>query len=299
MIYYLKIAILALIQGAAELLPVSSSAHVIVAEKLMGFDPSAADMVFLLVMLHTGTMLAVIVYYWRRWKALLVAPSGSGQRYRFDFVKLALLATAITGVLGGAELIVIKLLGTKPETLFKNLPLMAASLFLVGLYIIAAGIFAPSKQLGELNTRSAMLIGLVQGLLLPFRGFSRSGATISTGLFCSLSRALSEDFSFALGVLITPPVQIYSLYNLLKEHKWHLASDVLAIIQPGLVGMVMSFCAGLVALWFLSRVLERGRWKYFGYYCLAAAVVVLAVYYSLEGESSAAPHALAKAVRSL
>jgi undecaprenyl-diphosphatase len=66
----LQIALLALIQGAAELLPVSSSAHVILAEKLMGLDPSAPEMTFLLVMLHTGTMFAVILTFWSRWRAL-------------------------------------------------------------------------------------------------------------------------------------------------------------------------------------------------------------------------------------
>ena len=64
----LKILILAVIQGAAELLPVSSSAHVIVAEKLMGLDPVSPEMTLLLVMLHTGTMFAVIVYFWKAWR---------------------------------------------------------------------------------------------------------------------------------------------------------------------------------------------------------------------------------------
>ena len=67
----LKILILAIVQGAAELLPVSSSAHVIVAEKLMGLDPVSPEMTLLLVMLHTGTMFAVIVYFWKAWKAKL------------------------------------------------------------------------------------------------------------------------------------------------------------------------------------------------------------------------------------
>ena len=63
-----QILVLAIIQGAAELLPVSSSAHVIVAEKLMGLDPTAPEMTLLLVMLHTGTMFAVLVYFWKAWK---------------------------------------------------------------------------------------------------------------------------------------------------------------------------------------------------------------------------------------
>ena len=68
MLNYFQILILALIQGACELLPVSSSAHVIAAEKLMGLDPSSPEMTMLLVMLHTGTMFAVIVYFWKGWK---------------------------------------------------------------------------------------------------------------------------------------------------------------------------------------------------------------------------------------
>src|SRR6267154_153631 len=74
--FYLEIAVLALIQGAAELLPVSSSAHVILAARLMGRDPSSPSMVFLLIMLHTGTMFAAIVYFWSSWKATLFPPQG-------------------------------------------------------------------------------------------------------------------------------------------------------------------------------------------------------------------------------
>src|SRR5947209_18122208 len=96
---YAEILILALIQGAAELLPVSSSAHVILAQKLMGLDPSSPATVFLLIMLHTGTMFAAIVYFWSAWKALLFPPretTGTGRR----FVVMIVVATAVTGVLG-------------------------------------------------------------------------------------------------------------------------------------------------------------------------------------------------------
>ena len=70
---FFQVLILALIQGACELLPISSSAHVIAAEKLMGLDPSSPEMTMLLVMLHTGTMFAVIVYFWRGWHAIIFA----------------------------------------------------------------------------------------------------------------------------------------------------------------------------------------------------------------------------------
>src|SRR5438132_9442061 len=87
--HYLQIAVLAVIQGAAELLPVSSSAHVILAQRAMGMDPSSTKNVFLLVMLHTGTMFAVIVYFWQRWRKLLSAPVDAfGVPVRGHFVKM-------------------------------------------------------------------------------------------------------------------------------------------------------------------------------------------------------------------
>src|SRR5438270_11841239 len=103
---YFQIILLALIQGMAELLPVSSSAHVIVAERLMGYeDPSTPELTFLLIMLHTGTMFAVLFYFWPRWRPMLFPPAqpngeSAAQVSRFHFLKMVVLATAITGVLG-------------------------------------------------------------------------------------------------------------------------------------------------------------------------------------------------------
>src|SRR5271167_2001318 len=91
-----QIIILALVQGFTELLPVSSSAHVIVAEELMGLDPSSPEMTLLLLMLHTGTMLAVLAYFWKDWKGTYFQSSYKGQA----FLKQVVLATLATVVLG-------------------------------------------------------------------------------------------------------------------------------------------------------------------------------------------------------
>src|SRR2546421_3343554 len=140
--FYAKVLVLALIQGAAELLPVSSSAHVILAQKLMGLDPSSPSMVFLLVMLHTGTMFAAIVYFWSGWKKTLSASApGSGRR----FLTMILLATAVTGVLGLGlqyliERVVLEGLLHQPrgevEQLFKSLPLIGAALTAAGVLVL-------------------------------------------------------------------------------------------------------------------------------------------------------------------
>jgi undecaprenyl-diphosphatase len=275
-----QIVILAMIQGAAELLPVSSSAHVIVAEKWMGLDPSAPEMTFLLVMLHTGTMFAAILYFWPRWRQL-----------KMDFFKNVLIATAVTGGVGLVlkklieKLILEKMLGESQaeiEMLFKSLPLIAFSLFSVGILIVVAGIREKkaAKKSKGLTQKATLRIGVVQGLCLPFRGFSRSGATISTAMLSGVSRSLAEDFSFALAVVLTPPVVIREFYRLLKSSgsTTQLSAEVGQLLIPGLLGMLFSFIAGLVALRWLSSWLEKGRWKYFGYYCMAAASVVFILY---------------------
>jgi undecaprenyl-diphosphatase len=280
---YLQIIILALIQGLAELLPVSSSAHVIVAEKLMGLDPSRPELTFLLIMLHTGTMFAVIAYFWRRWKPLLLPPADKKQD-RYHFVKMVILASACTGVLGYAlikgieKIVLVRMLGHSQgevEHLFKSLPLIASGLFAVGIFILVAGWRAVKKETKGLEGGSAVLIGIVQGLCLPFRGFSRSGATISTALVRDIARPLAEDFSFALAVVLTPAAIVWELRRLLKAAEWQGRQELVQVLTPGLVGMVFSFLAGLLALKILSAALEKGRWMYFGIYCLVAAAGVL------------------------
>src|ERR1700728_974284 len=92
----LDVIILAILQGLAELLPVSSSAHVVVAEKLMGLDPSSPQMTLLLVMLHTGTMFSVIAYFWNEWKHTYFASLDEFKRFAIRVVY----ATALTLIVG-------------------------------------------------------------------------------------------------------------------------------------------------------------------------------------------------------
>jgi undecaprenyl-diphosphatase len=280
--FYVKVFVLSLIQGAAELLPVSSSAHVILAAKLMHMEAmDRPSMVFLLIMLHTGTMLAAIIYFWSAWKALLFPPparAGQGRR----FAGMIVLATAVTGVLGlGLQFLIERvvlegMLGHprgEVEQLFKSLPLVGTALTAAGLLILVSSRFDRASQTAELTPGRATLIGLIQGLCLPFRGFSRSGATISTGLLCGLPRQYAEQFSFALAVVLTPPLIVRQTWKLLKSPEAadaHLAD----LLLPGLVGMGLAFLSGLAALRLLSAVLEGGRWAYFGVYCLVFAGVV-------------------------
>src|SRR5580658_6326965 len=91
----LQVIVLAIVQGFAELLPVSSSAHVVVAEKLMGLDPSTPDMTLLLVMLHTGTMFAVIVYFWRQWVRIYFSSADAFKRFAVRAVWASFLTVVV------------------------------------------------------------------------------------------------------------------------------------------------------------------------------------------------------------
>ena len=274
---FLQIILLGLIQGAAELLPVSSSAHVIVAEKLMQLDPASPEMTFLLVMLHTGTMLAVIAYFWRDWQKGIF----SSQAQFVASARQIIMATAATGVLGyGLKIFIEKLIigGEKAEIehLFSSLPLIGTALLTAGLLILWSARHVkrlPAKN--PVSDSSAILIGLSQGVCLPFRGLSRSGTTISVGLLQGVAQKQAEVFSFALAVVITPVAIAMEARRLLKAHPEVAHFDhLLALLKPGMIGFVASFAAGLVALVWLSNWLERGRWNWFGYYCLAAAGAV-------------------------
>jgi len=274
---FVQVLVLAVIQGVAELLPVSSSAHVITAEKLMGLDPSSPEMTLLLVVLHTGTMLAVIVYFWKAWKRAWLS---SMQTFRQTVLQL-ILATGVTGIIGLALLELIKHVFAadvskfEVEQLFSNSRLIAAALAASGLVIIASSRIR--RQEGPLTYGKAALIGAVQGLCLPFRGFSRSGATISTALGCGVARARAEEFSFALAVVLTPPViakEVLRLVHAKAEIFALQAQALMGLVVPSLLGMVLSFLAGVVALRWLSRWLEADRWHLFGGYCLVAGAFV-------------------------
>jgi undecaprenyl-diphosphatase len=281
---WLNVIILAVVQGLAELLPVSSSAHVVVAEKLLGLDPSSPPMTLLLVMLHTGTMFAVIVYFWKQWMQTYFKSMEAFKAITWRVVVASVLTVAVGGLIVKA---VEHLLLDKAdiENLFSHLEFIAPALAVAGVLILWSGLREKSAGLREstaapeqLTLQRAGIIGVVQGLCVPFRGLSRSGATISTGMLLGISKQQAEAFSFALAVVLTPPVvgrEVLRLMHAAHESGGAALSSVAAMC---VFGAVVAFVAGLAALRWLSRWLESGRWYLFGIYCLCAAIVVAVLY---------------------
>lgn len=289
---FFQLIILAVIQGLAELLPISSSAHVVVAEKLMGLNPSSPEMTLILVMLHSGTMIAVILYFWSQWRRTYFENAAAFKTFAWHII----LATVLTGIVGYGLMKVIEktifrnVPHAEVEDLFGHLELIAPALAAAGILIIIAGLRRKHEDLSErtatrtLTMRQASLIGAIQGLSLPFRGFSRSGATISTGMLAGVSKVRAETFSFALAVVLTPVVVGREVLRLFQAQASEgvgsmiVASGTQRDLLYSVLGAFFAFLAGLLALKWLSRWLESGRWHFFGIYCLVAAIAVFVLH---------------------
>jgi len=285
---WIYVVILAAVQGLTELLPVSSSAHVIVTAELLHENMSTPANALLLVMLHTGTMFAVIAYFWRQWADTFF----SSWEAFYRFARRVFVACFLSGVVAVPLILLVEHIlshgnhHAEIEALFNKLNWIAPALAAAGILTLWAGLrearnpdAKSNAKPGSVGWRQAMLMGIVQGVAIPFRGFSRSGSTISAGLLVDGERMPIESFSFAMVVAITPLAIAREFYRLVRADAHagiHL--NMAAALAPSLLGMVCAFFAGLVALKWLSQWLEQGRWHLFGIYCLVAALVVQVLY---------------------
>lgn len=249
--------LLGVLQGATEFLPVSSSGHLVLVPWLLGWAPSglAFDVV-----VHWGTALAVVVYFWRDWVNIV-------KKARFSEKNLACLI--LLGTIPAA------LLGYLLDDFFEGMfarPIAAASFLLVTAAILTASerLGRRERDLDTLTWLDALLVGLAQALaILP--GISRSGSTIAAGLARGLRRELAARFSF---LLATPIILGAGLLKVLALAQ----AGGLAAQAPALaVGFVTAGAVGLGCIHFLMRYLQRRRLYPFAIYCAAVGVICLLV----------------------
>lgn len=251
--------ILGLIQGLGEFLPISSSAHLILAPWLFGWpDPGLTFDVAL----HIGTLLAVVAYFWRDWVDLILNGLFRGTSTNSGRMFWSLILASIPGGVVGF------LFEKKAETVFRHPLLIAITLILIGVVLLTADRWGLKNRDEEsLSIGQSFLIGLAQALaIIP--GVSRSGITISAGLFLGLKREDAARFSFLLS---TP---IIAGAGLLKLRHLTLA----AILQaPFLVGFLTSAIVGFLVIGFLLRWVRRSDFAPFAVYrfLLGAFVIVL------------------------
>jgi undecaprenyl-diphosphatase len=267
-------AILGLVQGLTEFLPISSTAHLIVVPQLLGWnDPFIVSAAFD-VMLHMGTLVALLVYFWRDLLRLLGAWLASIRDRSIGADPDRRLAWLLfVSVIPGA------LLGALGESFFDTYfrepgrLLFIAALLLIGGLILAVAelIGRRTRDLADLRWRDAAVIGVAQAFAL-FPGISRSGITISAGLFLGLKREPAARFSFLMATPIIAGAGLWKARELLSGG----LTD--ATVLPLIVGLVTSAIAGLAAIAFLLAFLRRRSTGVFiGYRIVLAALIVLFV----------------------
>jgi len=262
--------VLGLVQGLTEFLPISSSGHLILVPAMLGWhDPFIGSLAFS-VMLHMGTLAALLVYFWADWRALV--PAGLAllrdRSTRADpdrRLALVLMVTVVPAALVGVAL------SDFFETQVRA-PGLVALMFVVG----AAALWlaerwgARRRQIHELGLVEALGIGAAQAVaLVP--GISRSGISIAGGLLVGLTREASARFSF---LMATPVIAGAGLFEALKLAR----GEAGVTIQPGLmvIGVTASFLSGIAAIHFLLRWLRANSTAIFvAYRILAAGVVAL------------------------
>ena len=255
-----KAAIMGVVEGLTEFLPISSTGHLILAGALLGFDDAKAKVFDIAI--QTGAIFAVIVVYWQKIRETLVALPTERQAQRFALnVFIGFLPAVLLGLLLGKMI---------KAHLFT--PVVVATTFIVGGFIILwAERRSPSatriQTVDEMTPLDALKVGLVQCLaMVP--GTSRSGATIIGGMLLGLSRKAATDFSFFLAIPTLIGAGVYSLY---KERALLSVADVPMFA----VGLVFSFISAWLCVRWLLRYISTHSFVPFAYYRIVFGSVVL------------------------
>ena len=278
--------VLAIIQGLAEFIPVSSSGHLIIVRRLLGWNElSPAHELTFDVALHFGTLLSVLFYFRRTWFQIVRAALG-GKIVRFSessgsdsnltpeeqkderlllwFLAIATIPGAIAG----------KLLEHSAEDYFReHIVLIAGALIVVALLMwLGEKVSKLEKPLTRISFSDALVVGIAQAFaLIP--GVSRSGSTITAGLFRNMTRDAAVRFSFLLS---TPIIAGAALLKAKELHKEGLPAGMHA---PFLVGIIVSAIVGYITIAWLIRYLQSNSLRIFIIYRIVAGIVVIALAY--------------------
>lgn len=263
----LEAILLGIVQGLTEFLPVSSSGHLVLSEYLLKvkFDDISFE-----VFLHFGTFLAVVIFFrhkiWAMFKAVglrarsifsgEVCPSNNEDWRLFWLIVVGSIPAGIAGVSFKDYL----------ERSFSSVTFTAMTLLCTGIVLFLTKFFQPKKE--YLGFGDALWVGLAQAIaILP--GISRSGFTISAGIFSGVKRSKAAEFSFLLSL---PAVLGASLLKL-KDVLGH--GSLSQEVTTYLIGVVTSFVIGYLAISILLNVIKKGKFQYFGYYCLTVGLLFL------------------------
>ena len=259
-------ALLGLLQGLTEFLPVSSSGHLVLGQHLLGL---AADDITFEVFVHFGTVLSIVTVYWSRIISILKhtflglkEPTRLGLHYRgnedFRFAVFILITMIPTGL-------VYILFKDWLEASFGNPRFTAGMLLVTGTLLILTRLRKAPE--GPITPGKAVLIGLAQSFaMIP--GISRSGSTICTALYLNVTPEKAANFSFLMSLPVivgATAIQAVELFQV----------GITAAIIPVLIGTVVAYACGIVAIKIVLDFVRRGNLEYFAYYCFAVGILGL------------------------
>ncbi|HEV8690699.1 MAG TPA: undecaprenyl-diphosphate phosphatase [Ideonella sp.] len=261
----LKAAVMGVVEGLTEFLPISSTGHLILAGELLDFADAKAKVFD--VAIQSGAILAVIIVYWQRLSAaVLHLPDSAGARRFVLNVLIGFLPAALIGLIAYKTI----------KAYLFNAPVVATSFIVGGLIILWAEArhrdhHVVVEQVDTMGPWDALKVGLVQCLgMIP--GTSRSGATIIGGMLLGLSRRAATDFSFFLAIPTLIGAGAYSLY---KER----ATLSMVDLPLFAVGFVVSFLAAWVCVQWLLRYIATHRFTAFAWYRIAFGILVLLTHF--------------------
>ena len=261
-----KVAVLGIVEGVTEWLPVSSTGHMILVDEFIRLDVSTAFMDMFLVVIQLGAILAVVVLNVGKLNPFLTSKSRQERRETFDLWGKVIVACLPAAVIGLA-------FNKYMEEHFMNAPVVAAMLILYGILFIIVERWNKRRvprveSLAQLDYRTAFIIGIFQVLsLVP--GTSRSGATILGGIIFGASRYVATEFTFFLAI----PVMFGASFLKLVKFGWNYSGTELVILG---VGMATAFIVSILSIRFLLRYIQRNDFTVFGWYRIALGIVVLA-----------------------
>jgi undecaprenyl-diphosphatase len=256
-----KAAVMGIVEGLTEFLPISSTGHLILAGSLLGFDDAKAKVFDIAI--QTGAIFAVILVYWQKIHSTVVALPRQPKARRL----------AINVVLGFLPAVVLGLIFGKMIKAHLFTPVVVASTFIIGGFIILWAEKRPPgsvriEHVDDMTTWDALKVGLVQCFaMIP--GTSRSGSTIIGGMLLGLSRQAATDFSFFLAIPTLIGAGAYSLY---KERALLSVADIPLFS----VGLVFSFLSAWLCVRWLLRYISTHNFIPFAWYRIAFGIVVLA-----------------------
>lgn len=261
----IKAAIMGVVEGLTEFLPISSTGHLILAGSLLGFDDAKAKVFDIAI--QTGAIFAVILVYWQKIRSTVAALPSSRQAQRFALnVFIGFLPAVVLGLLFGKYI---------KAHLFT--PIVVATTFILGGFVI---LWAEKRQsahvrvqtVDEMTPLDALKVGLVQCLaMIP--GTSRSGSTIIGGMLMGLSRQAATDFSFFLAIPTLIGAGVYSLY---KERALLSMAD----IPMFATGLVFSFISAWLCVRWLLRYIASNSFVPFAWYRIVFGIIVLVTAFS-------------------